>query len=206
MLNQRGDQPNPIIHAHSEPRNQYGARKNLGGRGYTAIRQADNTNVKKADTYFKSLLENRKIYHLPAQHPCTATDNRVKDKLSYEDWQYRQAEKNAHNEILASIIMVIGVNLLVGGLIITVFTTGQPIIIPFITQQFINLPIALAIILTNSGFAITLAGFALSIHYDKKRSWHLKEIDKSGGHKNWQVAVKTANEMLQQIEEKKKKN
>jgi hypothetical protein len=126
--------------------------------------------------------------------------------LSYEDWQYRQAEKNAHNEILASIIMVIGVNLLVGGLIITVFTTGQPIIIPFITQQFINLPIALAIILTNSGFAITLAGFALSIHYDKKRSWHLKEIDKSGGHKNWQVAVKTANEMLQQIEEKKKKN
>jgi hypothetical protein len=126
--------------------------------------------------------------------------------LSFEDWQYRQAEKNAHNEILAFIIMVIGVNLLIGGLIITVFTTGQPIIIPFITQQFINLPIALGVILTNSGFAIIFAGFTLSIRYDKQRSWHLKEIDKSGGQKNWQVAVKTANEMFQQIDEKKKKN
>jgi hypothetical protein len=126
--------------------------------------------------------------------------------LSFEDWQYRQAEKNAHNEILAFIIMAIGVNLLIGGLIITVFTTGQPIIIPFITQQFINLPIALGVILTNSGFAIIFAGFTLSIHYDKQRSWHLKEIDKSGGQKNWQVAVKTANEMFQQIDEKKKKN
>jgi hypothetical protein len=102
--------------------------------------------------------------------------------------------------------MVIGVNLLVGGIIITVFTTGQPVVIPFITQQFINLPIALAVVLTNSGFAITLAGFALSIHYDKQRCWYLEEIDKSGGRKNWQIAVKTANEMLQQIEEEKKKN
>jgi hypothetical protein len=125
--------------------------------------------------------------------------------LSFEDWQYRQAEKNAHNEILSLIVMVIGINLLIGGLIITVLTTGQPIIIPFITQQTINLPIALGVILTNSGFAIVFAGFALGIHYDKQRSWHLKEIDKSSGRKNWQVAVKTANEMLQEIDEKKKK-
>jgi len=125
--------------------------------------------------------------------------------LSFEDWQYRQAEKNAHNEILALIVMVLGANLLIGGLIITVLTTGQPIIIPFITQQTINLPIALGVILTNSGFAILFAGFALGIHYDKQRSWHLKEIDKSSDRKNWQVAVKTANEMLQEIDEKKRK-
>jgi hypothetical protein len=126
--------------------------------------------------------------------------------LAFEEWQYRQAEKNAHNEILAFMITVIGVNFLIGGLIITVFTTGQPIILPFITYQFINLPIALGVILTSSGFAIVFAGFVLSIHYDKQRTWHLKEIDKTNGQKNWQVAVKTANEMLQQIDEKKKKN
>jgi hypothetical protein len=125
--------------------------------------------------------------------------------LSFEDWQYRQAEKNAHNEILSLIIMVIGVNLLIGGLIITVLTTDQLIIIPFITQQIINLPIALGVLLTNSGFIIIFAGFALGIHYDKQRSWHLKEIDKSSDRKNWQVAVKTANEMLQEIDEKKRK-
>ncbi len=125
--------------------------------------------------------------------------------MSFEDWQYRQAEKNAHNEILSLIIMVIGVNLLIGGLIITVLTTDQLIIIPFITQQIINLPIALGVLLTNSGFIIIFAGFALGIHYDKQRSWHLKEIDKSSDRKNWQVAVKTANEMLQEIDEKKRK-
>ncbi len=126
--------------------------------------------------------------------------------MSFEDWLYRQAEKNAHNEILAFLVILLGMNLLVGGLIIAIFTTGQPIIFPFITEQLINLPVALGLILTDAGFSIIFAGFVLVIHYDKQRSWHLKELDKSANRKNWKVAIKTANEMLQEMDEEKKKN
>jgi vacuolar-type H+-ATPase subunit I/STV1 len=126
--------------------------------------------------------------------------------LSFEDWLYRQAEKNAHNEILAFLVILLGVNLLVGGLVITIIMAGQPILFPFITQHIINMPIATGLILTDAGFSIIFAGFVLVIHYDKQRSWNLKEIDKSAGRKNWKVAIKTANEMLEEMDEDKKKS
>lgn len=126
--------------------------------------------------------------------------------MSFEDWQYRQVEKNAHNEILSFLIIILGMNLLVGGLIITIFITGEPILFPFITQHFINLPIAVGLILTDAGFSIIFAGFALVIHYDRQRSWHLGEIEKSANRKNWKVAIKTADEILQKIDEDKKKS
>ncbi len=125
--------------------------------------------------------------------------------MSFEDWQYRQAEKNAHNEILAFLVIIMGINLLATGLIITIMTTGQPVLFPYPLPQFINLPIALGFILTDSGFAIIFAGFALSIHYDKQRSWHLTEIDKSSKRKNWKVNVRATDEILEELKEEKKK-
>lgn len=125
--------------------------------------------------------------------------------MSFEDWQYRQAEKNAHNEILAFLVIIMGINLLATGLIITIMTTGQPVLSPYPLPQYINLPLALGLILTDSGFAIIFAGFALSIHYDKQRSWHLNEIDKSTKRKNWKVNIRTTDEILQELKEEKKK-
>ena len=126
--------------------------------------------------------------------------------MSFEDWQYRQAEKNAHNEILAFLVIIMGINLLATGLIITIMTTGQPILLPYPIPQFINLPIALGLILTDSGFAIIFAGFTLSIHYDKQRTWHLNEIDKSSKRQNWKVNLTTTtDQIIQELKEEKKK-
>lgn len=125
--------------------------------------------------------------------------------MSFEDWQYRQAEKHAHNEILAFLIIIMGINLLATGLIITILTTGQPVLFPYPLPQYINLPIALGLILTDSGFTIILAGFTLSIHYDKQRTWHLNQIDKSSQRKNWKINLTTNNEILKELKTEKKK-
>ena len=126
--------------------------------------------------------------------------------MSFEDWQYRQADANAHNEILSFLAIILGMNFLVGGLIITILITGEPILFPLVTEHIINFPIGLGLIMTDSGLSIMLAGFALVVHYDRKKSWYMKELEKSANRKNWKVAIKTADELLQKIDEEKKKS
>jgi hypothetical protein len=46
--------------------------------------------------------------------------------LSFPDWLYRKAEQNAQSEILAFLMMVLGMNLLMGGLIVTVIAACDP--------------------------------------------------------------------------------
>ncbi|MEM3729069.1 MAG: hypothetical protein QXF75_07755 [Candidatus Bathyarchaeia archaeon] len=57
--------------------------------------------------------------------------------MSMEDWMHRKAEENAHNEILAFLMTILGVNLLVGGLIVTILLAGEPawlLIFPYTAQ------------------------------------------------------------------------
>lgn len=126
-------------------------------------------------------------------------------RLSIEDWHNIKAEQNAHNEILAFLMMIVGVNLLVGGLIVTVMTVGEPIINPFNIQQVLSYSSILGLILTISGFSIISAGFILVIHYDRKRTWHLKEIEKTTALKNRRIHVRSAGQILDELvyEEKK---
>ncbi|MBO3754640.1 MAG: hypothetical protein FGF53_07190 [Candidatus Brockarchaeota archaeon] len=42
-----------------------------------------------------------------------------------EDWMHRKTEGNAHNEILAFLITVLGVNLFVGGLIVVILVAKE---------------------------------------------------------------------------------
>jgi hypothetical protein len=126
-------------------------------------------------------------------------------RLSIEDWHNIKAEQNAHNEILAFLMMIVGVNLLVGGLIVTVMTVGEPIINPFNIQQVLSYSSILGLILTISGFSIISAGFILVIHYDRKRTWHLKEIEKTTALKNRKIHIRSAEQILDELvyEEKK---
>jgi hypothetical protein len=126
-------------------------------------------------------------------------------RLSIEDWHNIKAEQNAHNEILAFLMMIVGVNLLVGGLIVTVMTVGVPIINPFNIQQVLSYSSILGLILTISGFSIISAGFILVIHYDRKRTWHLKEIEKTTALKNRKIHIRSAEQILDELvyEEKK---
>ena len=126
--------------------------------------------------------------------------------MSFEDWLYRKAEQNAHSEILAFLMMVLGMNLLIGGLIVTIIAVGQLNLFPFLVQQPLNQSSALGPILTLTGFAVLSVGFVMVIYYDRHRSWHLREIEKSARIKNRKVTVKTANEILEELVHEKKRS
>jgi hypothetical protein len=119
--------------------------------------------------------------------------------LSFEDFLYRKAEQNAHSEILAFLMMTLGMNLLIGGLIVTVMAVGQLNVFPFIFQQPLSQSAILGLILTLSGFSILVAGFILVIHYDRQRSWHLGQIEKSTRLKNRKITIKTVDEILEEL-------
>jgi hypothetical protein len=56
---------------------------------------------------------------------------------------------------------------------------GQLNLFPLMFQQPLSQSAALGLILTLSGFFILPAGFILGINYDRQRSWHLRQIEKS---------------------------
>ncbi|MGB8779620.1 MAG: hypothetical protein WCD81_03105 [Candidatus Bathyarchaeia archaeon] len=68
-------------------------------------------------------------------------------------------------------MMTLGMNLLIGGLIVTIMAVGQLNLFPFMLQQPLSQSGTLGLILTFFGFSILSAGFILVIHYDRQRSW-----------------------------------
>ncbi|MDI6904018.1 MAG: hypothetical protein QMD13_00780 [Candidatus Bathyarchaeia archaeon] len=42
------------------------------------------------------------------------------------EWLHRKADENAHNEILAFLLIILGVNLLIGGLLTVIVVVGEP--------------------------------------------------------------------------------
>lgn len=126
--------------------------------------------------------------------------------LSFEDWLYRKSEQNAHSEILAFLVMVLGINLLVGGFVVTIITVGQAPLFPFMFSQPLNSSTVLGLILTLVGFCLLCAGFILVVYYDRERSWFLGEIEKSTKIKNRKIRVRTAHDILEELVEGKKKD
>jgi hypothetical protein len=66
-------------------------------------------------------------------------------------------------------------------------------------------PAYLGLILTVAGFAILAAGFVLVMHYDRKRSWYIKEIEKSSMPKKWKTNSETVDRILEEYSGKRKK-
>jgi len=124
--------------------------------------------------------------------------------LSFEDWLYRKSEQNAHSEIMAFLLAVLSINLLLGGLVVTVLTVGQSVVLPFLVVQTSGASSVLGLILTVAGFCLLCSGFILVVYYDKQRSWYLGEIDKST-QLNRKVMIKTAHDVLEEHMDKKKK-
>lgn len=117
-------------------------------------------------------------------------------QLSFENWLYRKAEQNAHNEIIAFLMMVLGMNLLLGGLIVTIIVTGEPNLFFFLIQPPLKHPAVLGLVLTAAGFTVLCVGFVLVVHYDRERSWYMGETEKSTSfRKKKQTTVKTASEI-----------
>jgi len=78
--------------------------------------------------------------------------------LSFEDWLYKKSEQNAHSEILAFLIIVLGVHILVGGLVVTVMMVAQA---PFFSMfhQPMNGSAVVGLVLTLVWFWLALCGF-----------------------------------------------
>ncbi|MDI6904022.1 MAG: hypothetical protein QMD13_00800 [Candidatus Bathyarchaeia archaeon] len=125
--------------------------------------------------------------------------------MSFRDWLHRKADEHAHNEILSFLLMILGVNLLMGGLLVIVIVAGEPswlLIFPYKPSQTSSA--YLGLILAIAGFALLSAGFLLVIHYDRKRSWCIKELEKSSIHKRVS-SLKSVNEIMQEYMCKKKR-
>ncbi|MGQ9565550.1 MAG: hypothetical protein ACUVT5_03270 [Candidatus Bathyarchaeales archaeon] len=76
-------------------------------------------------------------------------------------------------------MVIMGLQLLIGGLVITTIAVGEPILFSFATQQSMSPSEALGLVLTTAGFAVVSVGFLLVIHYDKEASWYMRETEKS---------------------------
>jgi type VI protein secretion system component VasK len=115
------------------------------------------------------------------------------------DWLHRRAEENTHNEILAFLLIILGVNLLLGGLLAVIIVVGELswlLIFPYKPLQ--TQSAYLGLILTITGFIILSAGFVLAVHYDRKRLWYRKEIEKSSIPRRWKTDIKTVNQILEE--------
>ena len=125
--------------------------------------------------------------------------------MSFEDWLYRKSEQNAHSEILAFLMVVLGVNILIGGLVVTTITVGQVSLLFSMFSQSLNSSGVLGLVLTLVGFCLLCAGFILVVYYDRERSWYLGEIEKSTQIKNRKISVRTAHDVLEELVGGKKK-
>jgi len=122
-----------------------------------------------------------------------------------EDWLHRKAEENAHNEI-GFFNDNFRVTLLTGGLLAIIIAAGEPnwlLSFPYMPLQ--ASPTYLGLILTVAGFAVLATGFVLVMHYDRKRSWYIKEIEKSSMPKKWKTNSETVDQILEEYSGKRKK-
>jgi hypothetical protein len=118
--------------------------------------------------------------------------------LSYTDWLHRKADESAHNEVLAFLTVVLGINLAVGGLIVTIIMLGGPNFLVFLTQRPVDLSVALGPVLTFVGFFVTCVGFVLTFYHDRKRAWYQGEMEKSSIYEKAKSGAKSPEEVLKE--------
>jgi hypothetical protein len=94
--------------------------------------------------------------------------------------------------------MVLGMNLLMGGLIMTMSLVGELNIIPLFGEKPLTASTTLSLILSITGFSVTLAGFVLVIYYDRKRTWYTSQMDKSTLRNKKKTERKTIEELLRE--------
>ena len=121
--------------------------------------------------------------------------------MAFEDWLNKKANHYAHNEILAFLMMLLGANFLIGGLLMTVFMTGELMAFSFVNQQSLTMASVIGLVLSVTGVFVLLSGFFLVLHYDRKRKWHLGEIEKADKLKNRKIRIAQAGEMLRELQE-----
>jgi hypothetical protein len=88
----------------------------------------------------------------------------------------------------------------------TVITANGPNLLFYVTHPSLSQSAIIGLVLTITGFMILSAGFVLVVHYDRERSWHLKQIEKSPQFRSKKPEVKTANEILREYANESKRD
>ncbi|MGC8999166.1 MAG: hypothetical protein ACP5JW_07265 [Candidatus Bathyarchaeia archaeon] len=123
-----------------------------------------------------------------------------------EDWLHRKAEESAHNEILAFLLIILGIHLSTAGLVVTIIVSGGQTLWPFsIYWQLQTATASLGLILTIVGFGISSVAFILVIHYDRKKAWYRKQIEKSSIIEKWKMKPKSVDEILEEYVGRRKR-
>jgi len=123
--------------------------------------------------------------------------------MYFEGWLYRKAEENAHNEILAFLSMILGMNLLMGGLLMSLAVFGELTVLLHPYSLPPSFSAYSGFILSAVGFAVLSAGFIFVLYYSRKRLWYINEIQKPATRRK--IASKTVTETLEEYTGKRKK-
>lgn len=116
--------------------------------------------------------------------------------MSMEDRFHRRATEYAHNEVLSLLMVILGTNLLIGGLIVVFISTSESYLaVVYLLASYSGI---LGLILASAGALIISAGFILAVYYDKRRSWYLSQLEKSAMPDEPKAALEMANKILQE--------
>jgi len=98
----------------------------------------------------------------------------------YAEYMRDRVEEYRHREVLAYLIINMGVVFLVGGLLITVTLAENLswlLIFPYEANKYASSFIGT--ILGVFGFVLTSGGFILAFHYDREKLWFSKKLRES---------------------------
>ena len=100
--------------------------------------------------------------------------------MALRDYLHEKAEESRHNETLAFLIVVIGVNFLVGGIVVTVVTVENPEWLLFIPYKLNSHPYSLVgLSFTSIGLVLLVLGIVFSIHSALQRSLYMDRLKES---------------------------
>lgn len=100
--------------------------------------------------------------------------------MALRDYLHEKAEESRHNETLAFLIVVIGVNFLVGGMVATVVAVESPEWLLFIPYKLNSHPYSLVgLSFTSIGLVLLVLGIVFSIHSALQRSLYMDRLKES---------------------------
>jgi len=127
--------------------------------------------------------------------------------MSLKDYLHEKAEESRHNETLGFLILAMGINILMSGILITAVKVDNPDWLLFIPYKLNTHPfVLLGLSLTSIGLTLALLGIAFSIHSALQRTMYmdrLKETQESFQAREIEPEVQV--QPIQQEEQKRKK-
>lgn len=97
--------------------------------------------------------------------------------MALRDYLHEKAEESRHNETLGFLIMVIGVNFLVGGIVATVVTVENPEWLLFIPYKLNSDPYSLVgLSFASIGLVLLVLGIVFSVHSALQRSLYMDRL------------------------------